>query len=173
MEVEEGWDGGMEGGGVEVEDGGEGGMEGGGSPGGSCSVRFARGVAGESAARGVDGARFGARSSSICSDGGCCEGCCGATVVVGFGGGSGSGNIGGGGSACGVGLSRIDCDHRLKKVPMRKRSAVWNSASRAALFSARRVFATQPLSVSALLDLGSCCFSGWRSVHTTPCSCTE
>jgi len=42
------------GGGVEAEDGGEGGIEGGGSPGGSSSVRFARGVAGESAARGVE-----------------------------------------------------------------------------------------------------------------------
>ena len=90
---------------MEVEDGGEGGMDGGGSPGGSISVRFARGVAGESAARGVEGARFGARSSSICSDGGCCKGCCIATVVVGIGGGSGSGGIGGGGSACDDSLS--------------------------------------------------------------------
>ena len=77
-----------------AEDGGKGGAEGGASPGGSSSVRFARGVAGESAARGEEGARFfGARSSSICSDGGCCKGYCGATVVVGFGGGSGSGGI--------------------------------------------------------------------------------
>ena len=108
MEVEEGWEGGMEGGGVEVEDGGEGGMEGGGSPGGSCSVRFARGVAGESAARGVEGARFGARSSSICSGGCCCVGCCCATTGEGIGGGGGSVVMDGGGSSCRGGFGQID-----------------------------------------------------------------
>ena len=86
-------------GGAEAEEGGEGGMEGGGSPGGSCSVRFARGVAGESAAMGVEGARFGARSSSICSRGGCCFGGCFGAVVVGIGGGCGSVVVGGGNGA--------------------------------------------------------------------------
>ena len=154
--------------GVEAEEGGEGGMEGGESPGGSCSVRFARGIAGESATVGVEGARFGARSSSICSSGCCCVGGCCLAVGVGTADGGGSDVFGGGCSASGEGGS--ECLHRRKKVPMRKRSAAWKSLSLAALFSARLVLAAQPAS---FLDLGSCCFSGWRSVHTTPCSSTE
>ena len=167
---------GMEGegeGGAEAEEGGEGGMEGGGSPGGSCSVRFARGVAGESSAMGVEGARFGARSSSIrsCS---CCEGTDAAVSCTPSGsGGGGSGSSGSvDGSSC-SGSSRIDRRQRFIVCARRRRIAAWKSFSREALLSQRREVAAQPLSFPALVDLGSGCSLGWRSVHTTPCSSTE
>jgi len=91
--------------GLEAEEGREGGTEGGGSPGGSSNVRFARGSAGESPAAGVEGVRFDARSSSICSGGSCCVGCCCGTIAVGLGDGCGCDVVDGGSSACGKGLS--------------------------------------------------------------------
>ncbi len=155
-----------------VEDGGEGGMEGGG--GGSASARFARGAdAGESpASDGVEWPRFAARSSSIrcccCGEGGGCRDS--------DGGGGGGGSCGGGGS--GGGGSRAKFAHRLNVVASQWRVAARKSLSRAALRSLRREIATllTPLLSavgSTTSGLGFCCTLEWLRVHTTPYSVTE
>ena len=126
-----------EGRGVVVEDevvddrGGDGGAEGGGGSRGIGRARLARGAdAGEALAVGEEGARFGARSSSINSLAGGWGGCC----CRGLGGGDGAGGSGGGGGggSPGGGGGRESAAHRLMMLRARKACAFCMSAAWAA-----------------------------------------
>ena len=91
-------------------------------------MRFARGIEGDSHDDGVEGARFGLRSSSICSS--CCVGGCVSVsrTVVGGGGGGGASDGCDGGSSLAEGCE-IDSRQRLRTLRARNCNAICVSSA--------------------------------------------